>query len=115
MKEQITVAVVRNDDDISCAAVIHEECGAKTPMGSSSSIVEPTVPLQKTVVHLLVAIEDQCDIMINEVVCQYNDASPEESQQLAEAIRAHDVVAIPAFHNAEDAAALASWWADRNN
>ena len=113
MNNQIIVAFVRNGDDLSCAAVLRERCGVNTPMDSSSCIVEPTIPLQEAVVRLLVAVEVQSDIMIKEVVCQHNDCSPEESQGLAEAIRVHDVIAIPVFHNAKDAASLATWWADR--
>ena len=112
MKEQITVAVSQNSSQISCAAVAHDANGAKNLLGSSVSVVNPSIPLHETVVKLLVAVETQADIMIQEVVCHHDDGFAGDSEKLAEALRAHAVVAIPVFHNARDAAALVSWWAD---
>lgn len=107
----ICVALVAKPTRLGMAAVELQADGYPDVLAQARQRLEEGVPIDELLLRLLVAVEQQADLMIRLVVFQPSGVA-ELDRTIQLALRAHHAEVMLSPHRAVSALELAYWWAD---
>ena len=107
----LCVTLVAKPTRLGMAAVELQADGPPQVLGQARQRLEEGAPVEEQLLRLLVAVEQQTDVMIRQVVFQPSGVT-ELDRTIQLALRAHHAEVILSPHQAGSALELAYWWAD---